>query len=199
MFRDKLKICETAALFALCIALCTGTWAEGRQQALSGKLVRLHILAHSDSALEQGIKLDVRDAVLAYLEPKLEKTSDSSQAELVIMENIDGIARAARRVSQGRPVSVSLSTERYPTRHYGSFALPAGEYRSLRVTLGEGQGQNWWCVVFPPLCTQAVLAESAYPAISSAEIALMEREDAYRLAFRSIEIWNSLKAFFEND
>ena len=68
MFRDKLKICEAAALIALCMALCAGTCAEGRQEALSGKLVRLHVLAHSDDAAEQQIKLRVRDAVLGYLQ-----------------------------------------------------------------------------------------------------------------------------------
>lgn len=199
MFKDKLKICEAAALIALCIALCTGTWAQGRQQALSEKLVRLHVLAHSDEAVEQQIKLNVRDAVLGYLEPKLENAASGKDAERVIMENLDGIARAARRVSQGRKVSVSLSTERYPTRRYESFALPAGEYRSLRVSLGEGQGQNWWCVVFPPLCTQLVTAESVYPALSLEDLALMEQQQGYRLAFRSLEIWDGLKAMFESD
>ena len=199
MFRDKLKICEAAALIALCIALCAGTWAEDRQEALSGKLVRLHVLAHSDDAAEQQIKLKVRDAVLGYLEPILEDTSDSAEAERLIMENMDGIARAARRASQGRAVSVSLSIEHYPTRRYENLALPAGKYRSLRVTLGAGEGQNWWCVVFPPLCTQTVLAEDAYPAISSDDLALMQRQQGYRLAFRSMELWSGLKALFESD
>lgn len=131
MFKNKLKLCETAALVALCLALCTGTWAQGRQQALSAKLVRLHVLAHSDEAAEQQIKLDVRDAVLGYLEPRLENAADGRDAERVIMENLDGITRAAKRASQGRKVSVTLSTEHYPSRRYDSFALPAGEYRSL--------------------------------------------------------------------
>ena len=199
MFKDKLRIWEAAVLVALSVALCTGTWAQGRQDALSGKLVRLHVLAHSDDASEQQIKLDVRNAVLAYLEPILETAADSRGAEALIMENMDGIAGAARKASQGRAVSVSLSTERYPTRQYEDLALPAGEYRSLRVTLGAGEGQNWWCVVFPPLCTQTVLAESAYPAISSEDIALMKQENGYRLAFRSMELWSGLKAFFENN
>ncbi|MBQ3210217.1 MAG: stage II sporulation protein R [Oscillospiraceae bacterium] len=199
MFKDKLRIWEAAVLVALSVALCTGTWAQGRQDALSGKLVRLHVLAHSDDDSEQQIKLDVRNAVLAYLEPILETAADSRGAEALIMENMDGIAGAARKASQGRAVSVSLSTERYPTRQYEDLALPAGEYRSLRVTLGAGEGQNWWCVVFPPLCTQTVLAESAYPAISSEDIALMKQENGYRLAFRSMELWSGLKAFFENN
>lgn len=199
MFRDKLKICEAAALIALCVALCTGTWAQGRQQQLSERLVRLHVLAHSDDAEEQRIKLRVRDAVLAYLEPGLESTSTSREAEQLIKDNIDNIAKAARRVSQGREVEVSFGTESYPTREYEAFALPAGEYRSLRVTLGEGQGQNWWCVVFPPLCTGMVTAESAYPVMNAEDIALMEREGGYRLAFRSMEIWGYLKTRFEND
>ena len=198
MFKNKLKLCETAALVALCLALCTGTWAQGRQQALSSKLVRLHVLAHSDEAAEQQIKLDVRDAVLGYLEPRLENAADGRDAERVIMENLDGITRAAKRASQGRKVSVTLSTEHYPSRRYDSFALPAGEYRSLRVSLGEGQGQNWWCVVFPPLCTQTVLAEDSCPALSSDELSLIRQQKGYTLAFRSLELWDGLKTLLND-
>ena len=199
MNEKTLKIWEAAALLALCLALCTGTWAQGRQARLEKELVRLHVLAHSDDEAEQQIKLQVRDAVLAYMEPRLTALSGSGQAQLVIRENMEGIARAAASVAGGRRVQVSLAVERYPTRQYGDIALPAGEYRSLRVVLGDGEGENWWCVVFPPLCTQAVSSEGVRAVLSSGELALLERQDGYRLGFRSIELWNALTEKLKTD
>lgn len=192
MKAKRLKIWESIALVALCLALCVGTWASKRQESLSRDIVRLHVLAHSDDAMEQLIKLQVRDAVLRYMEPRLNGVDSSAQAQLIIRENMTGIARAAASAAEGRAVQVSLSRERYPSRQYEKFALPAGEYRSLRVVLGDGAGENWWCVVFPPLCTEAVSVESPLPALSSADIALMSRDGGYRLGFRSIELWDLL-------
>ena len=194
-----LKIWETALLAALCLALCAGTWAQGRQAGLERELVRLHVLAHSDDEAEQRIKLQVRDAVLAYMEPKLAQMSDSVQAQLLIRENMEGIARAAASAAGGRSVQVSLGVEHYPTRQYGDIALPSGEYRSLRVVLGDGEGENWWCVVFPPLCTQAVTSQSVRAVLSSEDIALLENQGAYRLGFRSVELWNALTEKLKTD
>lgn len=196
--KTKLKICEAAALVALSIALCTGTWAEARQRGLAGELVRLHVLAHSDEKQEQLIKLRVRDAVLDYLQPRLEGAESSIEAQQLIACELEGIARAAASVSEGRRVSVSLGTERYPTRQYDNFALPAGEYRSLKVSLGDGAGENWWCVAFPPLCTGAV-SERLSPAMSSEDMRLITGQGGYRLGFRSIELWDKFKDLVEAD
>lgn len=192
MKKKRLKIWESAALVALCLALCAGTWASKRQESLSRDIVRLHVLAHSDESKEQQIKLQVRDAVLRYMEPRLRGAESSTQAQLIIRENMTGIARVAASAAQGRAVQVSLSREHYPSRQYENFALPAGEYRSLRVVLGDGAGENWWCVVFPPLCTEAVSVDCPLPVLSSADISLMNRDGGYRLGFRSIELWDLL-------
>lgn len=199
MAEKKLKTWETAALMALCFALCAGTWAQGQQERLGRELVRLHVLAHSDDEAEQQIKLRVRDAVLSYMEPRLSGMTDTVQAQLLIRENMEGIARAAASAAEGRGVQVSLGVEPYPTRRYGNIALPAGEYRSLRVVLGDGEGENWWCVVFPPLCTQAVSTETVQAVLSSGDIALPDNQAAYRLGFRSIELWNSLMEKLKTD
>ena len=151
----SLRAWEIAALMALSLALCAGTWAQARQQSISAALVRLHVIAVSDGAEEQEIKLEVRDAVLDYLTPVLENAEDQQQARQIITENLEGIAEAAGSAARGRQVSVTLSRESYPTRQYEGFTLPAGRYESLRVILGEGEGKNWWCVVFPPLCLSA--------------------------------------------
>ena len=193
----RLKIWETAALGALCLSLCVGTWAQGRQQELSEKLVRLHVIAASDEPEEQELKLRVRDGVLEYLTPLLDDAESSDDAQSVISENLDGIRSAASRRAEGRRVSVALGNEYYPTREYEGFTLPAGRYRSLRVTLGEGGGHNWWCVVFPPLCVSAAEQSSALEAMSEPDRALITASDGYELRLRVVELWGELLNFLE--
>ena len=162
---------ELALLLAVCVTLLTGTWAQARSQLLAARLVRLHVIAVSDDDAEQAVKLQVRDAVLAYLEPQLQGVTDVDAAQQLIAGDLDGIARAAQAAAGERPVRVALGPEHYPTRDYGTFALPAGVYTSLRVTLGAGAGHNWWCVIFPPLCAQAAgLSEQAVQALSDDDV-----------------------------
>ena len=155
MKKSHFRYWELALLLAVCVTLLTGTWAQARSALLASRLVRLHVIAVSDDDTEQAVKLQVRDAVLAYLEPQLAGVTDVDTARLRIADDLDGIARAAQTAAGERPVRVSLGAEHYPTRDYGAFALPAGVYTSLRVTLGAGAGHNWWRVIYPPLCAQA--------------------------------------------
>ena len=133
---DPLKLWECALLIALSVTLCLGAWAQGRQSAISSKLVRLHVIAASDEEAEQALKLRVRDAVLEYLSPRLIGAADSNQARAILREELEGIRLAAESAAEGRQVTVALSRERYPTKRYEGFTLPAGKYESLRVTLG---------------------------------------------------------------
>ncbi len=130
------------------------------QKALSEKLIRMHVIANSDSPEDQSLKLEVRDAVNAYLSEKLSNCSDTSAAAEIIMSDYEQIENVAESTllkrGCGYPVGVILSAEFYPTRHYEDFSLPAGEYSSLQIKIGDAEGENWWCVVFPPLCTSAV-------------------------------------------
>ena len=187
-----LRIWELAALTALCFCLLAGLWAEGRQRSIAGSLVRLHVLAHSDEANEQAVKLRVRDAVLSYLAPRLAGAADVGEAEAILARELPGIRAAAEREADGRAVSVTLGEERYPTRDYAGFSLPAGRYRSLRVVLGAGQGHNWWCVVFPPVCLAAVQREAVQPVMNPEDYALITREDGWQLRFRLVELWGEL-------
>lgn len=190
---------ELALLLAVCVTLLTGTWAQARSQLLAARLVRLHVIAVSDDDAEQAVKLQVRDAVLAYLEPQLADVTDIGAAQQIIAGDLDGIARAAQAAAGERPVRVSLGPEHYPTRDYGTFALPAGVYTSLRVTLGAGAGHNWWCVIFPSLCVPATadgFAETAAAGgFSTGEIRLLTQADpAYTVKFRSLELLQALKS-----
>ena len=151
-------------------------------------------MRHERDDAEQAVKLQVRDAVLAYLEPQLADVTDIGAAEQLIAGDLDGIARAAQAAAGERLVRVTLGPEHYPTRDYGTFALPAGVYTSLRVTLGAGAGHNWWCVIFPPLCAQAAgLSEQAVQALSDDDVRLVTESDGgYVVRFRLLELWDAL-------
>lgn len=200
MKTQLLKKWEISMLLALCVTLCAGTWASARSEALSDALVRLHVIAVSDEAEEQEIKLRVRDSVLAYLEPRLEGADDAAAARELISAELDGIKAAAETAAEGREVSVTLSREYYPTRDYGSFALPAGSYESLRVVLGEGEGHNWWCVVFPPLCLSAAEAENALETLGGDSAQLLSGEgEGVVFKFRLLELWGELMEYLGLD
>ena len=189
---ESLKIWEISLLIALSVTLCLGTWAQGRQSAISSKLVRLHVVAASDEEAEQALKLRVRDAVLEYLSPRLMGASDSGQARAILRQELAGIRLAAESAAEGRPVTVALSRESYPTKSYEGFTLPAGKYESLRVTLGEGKGHNWWCIVFPPVCLSASQSDTVEQQLGEEDFRLISEGDGYELRFRALELWGEL-------
>ena len=192
MKSNKLKIWESSLLIALCIGLFAGVWAQGRQSSISSGLVRLHVIAVSDAEYEQQLKLRVRDAVLDFLAPKLSAAESPAQAKELISANLLSIAEAAASAAEGRQVSVSLSRECYPSRVYEGFTLPAGSYASLRIVLGEGKGQNWWCIAFPPLCLDAAQCEQLQSVMSEEDFAIVSSREGYELRLRIVELWGQL-------
>ena len=192
------RLLANCALLSLSSLLLLATWAQSRQEALSGKLIRLHVLAESDSEEDQAKKLCARDAVLALLAPELEGVKSREEAETVIRRLTPAISLAAEKAA-GTQAAVQLSREYYPTRRYGTFSLPAGQYFSLRVTLGQGLGHNWWCVVYPPLCAQSAQESLAGAAILSEEDARLLAEDggSYVFRFRLLELWGELREKLE--
>lgn len=189
----NLRAWEIALLMALSLTLCAGLWAQKKQGELASQVVRLHVLAVDDTEAEQSLKLRVRDAVLAYLEPELEGVTDREEARAMIAARLQPIAEVAAAASEGRKVAVSLGPESYPLRRYEGYVLPAGTYESLRVVLGEGEGHNWWCVVFPPLCLSAAGAEMAQSVMNPDDFALITESDGYELRFRIVELWGELQ------
>ena len=192
MYKSRMKIWEISLLLALCFSLCLGTWAQAKQSSLCSSLVRLHIIAVSDDEYEQSLKLRVRDGVLSYISPKLRDVKSAQQAQEIIKNELDGIKAAAESSAEGSSVEVTLSQEYYPTRNYEKFSLPAGKYQSLRVILGEGEGHNWWCVVFPPLCISAAEQEQAVESMSEDMRGIVTEEDGYEYKFRILELWGEL-------
>ena len=184
---------ETALLLAACLSLLLGTWAGARQEMLANRLVRLHVIANSDSETDQAEKLRVRDAVLAYLAPKLVAAESVSDARKLLYRERENILRAAQ-TETGRAVTVTFTREHYPTRDYGSFALPAGTYPSLRVILGAGAGHNWWCVVFPPLCTADSVERQAVETMRENDVRLITSDEKdVVIKFRILEWYDAIK------
>ena len=133
------------------------------EQKVYDTVVRLHVLANSDSEEDQALKLKVRDAVLEATAPLVKGCTTQAEAIEILNAHLSELETAARGAleTEGRSdaVTVLLGEETYPTRTYESCAFPAGRYVSLRVCIGAAEGQNWWCCLFPPLCLSAATAK----------------------------------------
>ncbi|MCL2029945.1 MAG: stage II sporulation protein R [Oscillospiraceae bacterium] len=190
---------EIALALGLLVSLAAAYRAEAAASRLADGIVRLHITAEGDGPEQQALKLAVRDAVQAVTRPALEGVSGRDRAESRLRALLPEIEAAAREaaVQGGRetPVTAALDWEDFPTREYDTFALPAGRYLSLRVSLGSGQGQNWWCVVFPPLCDAASAEELAETdALSGGDRRFITRDGVrYVIRFKLAEIWEKLR------
>ncbi len=130
--------------------------SDNSSEAYKDKLIRLHVLANSDSPEDQELKLKVRDKIIADMNDKLRNSKSIDETREIVKNNIEEIKGIALKEiefnEKDYQVSVSLDKQNFPTKSYGGFTLPAGEYEALRVVIGDGKGQNWWCVMFPPLC-----------------------------------------------
>lgn len=197
----KLRLWEAALLLAFGLTLTAGVWASASEGALAGQVLRLHVVANSDSEEDQALKLLARDAVLELASQLLDGVSDRARAEEILSAHLDELAQAGAEAlaAQGcsDPVTAEIADQWFPTREYATFSLPAGQYRALRITIGAGAGRNWWCVVFPPLCLGSVTEESVETAaggvLSEDQVALITGQDGgYVLKFRLIEWWQEL-------
>lgn len=200
--RRTRRVLELALGLGLAAALIWGNVSLHRQQALADRVVRLHILANSDSEEDQALKLQVRDRVLDRAAEILTESADRAAAERALraaLPELESLAadEIARR-GYDYPVTAELADTAFPTREYDGFALPAGRYLALRLVIGAGEGHNWWCVVFPPLCTavSSDLAQTAMAAgLTEDDVQLItESGNGYVLKFKSIELWEALRA-----
>lgn len=192
---------ELALLLALAVTLLWGAWSLHRQDDLQEKMIRLHVIANSDSDADQTLKLCVRDAVLCRAEEILRQSADMTEARVRLRDSLPAIGDAAAQElaaqGSGYAVSVALEDTEFPRKTYDGFALPAGEYLALRVVIGAGEGRNWWCVVYPPLCTAAACELEGVAlegGMTADDLSLMTGENAgYVLRFRSLELWERLR------
>ncbi|MBR6681487.1 MAG: stage II sporulation protein R [Clostridia bacterium] len=153
--KTKITFCVCVILLMLVMPFLP---VNGESEIYDNTL-RLHVLANSDSEEDQALKLKVRDAVIKEAEKLADGCMDINDAKIVYGQSLSLFKETAERViaenGYDYAVDVVLSEEYYPERQYEEFRLPAGNYNSLRVKIGEAMGKNWWCVLFPPLCVEA--------------------------------------------
>ena len=182
---SRIVICAILALL-----VWTGTLLADKQR-LREELIRLHVVANSDSEADQSVKLMVRDAVMKHLEQGMQDICDYDAAKEYLEENLpvirDVANEALKKAGVDMDAVVSLCNETFDKRVYDTFTLPAGIYQALRITIGEGEGKNWWCVVFPSFCMGIAgdtFEDRAVSAGFSGELAnTLSRDGKYEVRF----------------
>lgn len=197
MRMKKWKRWELALFLGLLCTLALGAVPVRDQNRLAGKLTRLHIVANSDSDQDQRLKLQVRDAVLRAAEQEQQKL-EGRQIDEKFLETIRqaGQQEVFRR-GYSYPVQAERARMYFDTREYQDFSLPAGYYDAVRVTIGGGQGKNWWCVMLPPLCDPACSGQFEQTArdagLEPGEIRFMTKDGVeYAAKFKVAELWGQL-------
>lgn len=196
----KRNIFEFSVIFAfmmtVIISLCS---FESSCRQISGQVLRLHVIANSDSQEDQELKLRVRDRILTCANNILKDAEEKSAAERIIADHLNELRLAAEDEirKNGYPYSVRLEMAKtvFPTRTYENVTLPAGEYNAVRVIIGSGEGKNWWCVMFPPLCLSAAKKQTELSdVLNQDELALTESDPKYEVRFWIVEKLEQLKA-----
>lgn len=194
---------------ALCIAFVLTVFYslipfEAECNEISNEVFRIHILANSDSQADQNLKLKVRDEILAYSEELFNSANSKEEAEKIVQENLAEIIAVAQKkvYDEGYDykVNAEITNMYFTTRCYEQFTMPSGMYDALRVTIGEGEGQNWWCVMYPSICLSASIesdekakesfTDNQYDIVSSGE---------YQYRFKVVEIFEKITSFFAED
>ena len=180
-----------SALMILASVLFIAVMPTEAEGAIYEDTVRLHILANSDTEEDQKLKLALRDAILEEFAEELSVFESASEASDRLRGRLSLIESFAsdkiKALGYSYPVSVTLSEEWYDTREYENFTLPKGNYLSLKIKLGEAEGKNWWCVMFPPLCLDVATESGAYT--KEEDILITQR---YSVRFKILEIISSL-------
>ncbi len=179
-----------------------GVFQEGK--TLKENLVRLHIVANSDTDEDQALKLQVRDAVTARLETAMASLSNVDEAKKWLEAHLQELQELVNEViAQAgfrETAVVTLTREEFDTRHYDTFSLPAGIYDSLRITIGKGEGENWWCVAFPTLCIPTTgdgFSDAAAGAGFSSNLSgALRQKNGYQVRFFILDLFGRLEKFF---
>lgn len=188
--------------FALAVAAAVFPFTASCE-TLPENIMRLHVIANSNSPQDQAVKLKVRDAVLTEAAKYYTDAENLQQASAAICVHLQSIEAAANSVlcenGFAERAVVQVTDCWFSTRDYDDFSLPAGKYRTLRVVIGEGSGKNWWCVVFPALCLPA--AEKSAPdvlsALTESEKAVISNPQKNRIKFKAVELYEQLKSRFD--
>lgn len=190
-----MKKLELSMALALILSIFLGNFAgfSRNLENLKHDVLRLHILANSDSDEDQALKLQVRDALLEQSEELFagcETLEDMKQTVLTKQAEIQEIAeKTLKDAGCADSVEVSLEKTRFDVREYENFTMPAGEYDALRILIGNAEGHNWWCVMYPPLCIPVAEPEQYF---DDDTVELLEYPEKYEIKFKCVEIWEKL-------
>lgn len=193
------------SLFAFLLFLYVFISAQGYVTAVSNNLsdavFRLHVLANSDSTEDQELKLKVRDGLLNYMNDICSNCSTKEEAISLAIAHTENFQNIAEQIvlenGYNYPVKININNFYFPTKNYGDISLPAGFYDALRVEIGEAKGQNWWCVMFPPLCfvdvSSGIVPEDSKETmknnLSQEEYSLISQSDTdFKFKFKIVEV-----------
>ena len=202
------------------ISLCIGViitfafsvYAEATEKSISAGIIRLHVIANSDTDADQNLKLRVRDRVIEKAGSLFVGHKDKNSAIAKLTEHKEQIAQIAKSVVEeygyDYEISVTVGRSDFPTKTYGNATFPAGTYDALKIVIGEGEGKNWWCVLFPPLCfvdaTTATLTEESDQMLKSSltdeqyDMITGEGGLPVQVKFKTYELWQESKIKFKN-
>lgn len=196
-----MKLWEKSVCLALVLSvLFSFTRVSAECGEIRRSVLRLHVLANSDSESDQAVKLMVRDRILAESAGMLDGAATREQAEQRVAGRLEELRAAAENELRSRgfsdSVCVELTNMYFTVRQYGNITLPAGDYDALRVTIGSGKGHNWWCVLFPALCLPAAEAPDSFgDVLTPGETRLVQNDGSggYEVKLRSVEIFEQLR------
>lgn len=199
----KKRLLATFAAVAVCVLLLATIHTEQMQQDMAGRVLRFHVLANSDSEQDQALKLKVRDEIGTMMAEKLQGAASLEESREIVSENLQEIEVTAENTIAASgytyPVKAVLENCSFPEKTYGMFTFPAGNYEALRVVIGEGEGHNWWCVMYPNLCFSGSMyevdeqsGEVLRETLSEEEYAAVLKEGNYKVKFKILGFMNRM-------
>lgn len=201
MNKQNIKDIKMAIAFGLIFSLMLSfvkfdaDCAQIRQSVL-----RLHVLANSDSAEDQALKLNVRDKLLVVADSLFADAKTEEEAISAAKDNLPQLQQAAEKeiadCGYDYPVRIEIGKAYFNTRVYDTFTLPAGNYEAVRVLIGEAKGKNWWCVMFPPVCVPAAMKDASISdVLDDEETNIVENSNSYEIRFKTVEVFEETKNY----
>ncbi len=206
MFK-KLNVSKKALEWALVFGLiCSVFWSfadfDVSCEELRHNVLRLHIVANSDSALDQGVKLEIRDEILRESRSLFETDGDLRSAIEAAEKNLGGYEKIANKILEEKGMDykaeVKIGNAFFDTRVYEDFTLPSGEYKSLIINLGKGEGKNWWCVIFPSVCLPTGDKDDLSRSVGEKGCEISRNSGKFKVRFKTVELYEKLKNAMKN-
>lgn len=200
MKKTILKKWELAVLAGLIFSILLSVAGfDARCESIRGRVLRLHVLANSDSDADQALKLKVRDRLLETGDSIFTGAGSEKEAAELAKLHLPELQAAAEEVIRENdysyPVRIEVGPSDFNTRVYDDFTLPAGRYEAVRVLIGEAKGKNWWCVMFPPVCLPAAeKTDELSEVLDSDQMNIVQNPEHYEIRFKTVEVYEEVKA-----